>query len=108
MTNPYGDVELDAAGMRALAHPVRVRILFELRSAPATATMLSDKVGASPSVTSWHLRHLAEHGLVEDAPELGRGLASATGGRSAPASGTPSPTSRASRPPRHCSRRWTR
>ena len=73
MTNPYGDVELDAAGMRALAHPVRVRILFELRSAPATATMLSDKVGASPSVTSWHLRHLAEHGLVEDAPELGRG-----------------------------------
>ena len=73
MTNPYGDVELDAAGMRALAHPVRVRILFELRSAPATATMLSEKVGASPSVTSWHLRHLAEHGLVEDAPELGRG-----------------------------------
>ena len=73
MTNPYGDVELDAAGMRALAHPVRVRILFELRSAPATATMLSDKVGASPSVTSWHLRHLAEHGLVEDAPDLGRG-----------------------------------
>ena len=73
MTNPYGDVELDAAGMRALAHPVRVRILFELRSAPATATMLSEKVGASPSVSSWHLRHLAEHGLVEDAPELGRG-----------------------------------
>jgi len=73
MTNPYGDVELDAAGMRALAHPVRVRILFELRTAPATATMLSARVGASPSVTSWHLRHLAEHGLVEDAPELGRG-----------------------------------
>ncbi|QDP97107.1 winged helix-turn-helix transcriptional regulator [Microlunatus elymi] len=73
MTNPYGDVELDAAGMRALAHPVRVKILFELRSEPATATMLSSKVGASPSVTSWHLRHLAQHGLIEDAPELGRG-----------------------------------
>lgn len=73
MTNPYGDVELDAAGMRALAHPVRLRILFELRSEPATATMLSSKVGASPSVASWHLRHLATHGLIEDAPELGRG-----------------------------------
>jgi DNA-binding transcriptional ArsR family regulator len=73
MANPYGDVELDAAGMRALAHPVRVRILFELQSAPATATKLSDKVGASPSVTSWHLRHLAGHGLVVDVPELGRG-----------------------------------
>lgn len=73
MANPYGDVELDAAGMRALAHPVRVRILLELRTAPATATMLSAKVDASPSVASWHLRHLAQHGLVEDAPELGRG-----------------------------------
>lgn len=73
MANPYGDVELDAAGMRALAHPVRVRILFKLRDAPATATMLSSEVGASPSVTSWHLRHLAQHGLITDAPELGRG-----------------------------------
>jgi DNA-binding transcriptional ArsR family regulator len=59
--------------MRALAHPVRLRILFELRSAPATATLLSTKVGASPSVASWHLRHLAGHGLIAEAPELGRG-----------------------------------
>ncbi|SDS57833.1 ArsR/SmtB family transcription factor [Microlunatus soli] len=73
MTNPYGDVELDAAGMRALAHPVRIQILFRLQSEPATATMLSKTVGASPSVTSWHLRHLAQFGLVVDAPELGRG-----------------------------------
>ncbi|MET1007479.1 MAG: helix-turn-helix domain-containing protein [Propionibacteriaceae bacterium] len=68
MTNPYGDVELDARGMRALAHPVRLAILEQLRSGgPNTATGLSTLVGASPSVTSWHLRHLAEHGLVEDA-----------------------------------------
>ena len=73
MANPYGDVELDAAGMRALAHPVRLRILLELRSEPATATLLSSKVGASPSVTSWHLRHLAGHGLIAEAPELGHG-----------------------------------
>ncbi|MEP6527257.1 MAG: helix-turn-helix domain-containing protein [Nocardioidaceae bacterium] len=69
MANEWGDVELDAKGMRALAHPVRLAILQRLREAgPATATSLAPDVGASPSVTSWHLRHLAEHGLVEDAP----------------------------------------
>lgn len=74
MANPYGDLELDARGMRALAHPVRVRILGELqRHGPSTATRLSPAVGATPSVTSWHLRHLAEHGLVRDAPQQGSG-----------------------------------
>ena len=72
MTNPYGDVEFDARGMRALAHPVRVAILGRLQNdGPNTATGLSATVGASPSVTSWHLRHLAEHGLVRDAGRLG-------------------------------------
>ena len=32
MANPYGDVELDARGMRALAHPVRLAILTRLQS----------------------------------------------------------------------------
>jgi DNA-binding transcriptional ArsR family regulator len=74
VTNPYGDIELDARGMRALAHPVRVRILGELqRHGPSTATRLSPDVGATPSVTSWHLRHLAEHGLVRDADRQGNG-----------------------------------
>ena len=31
MTNPYGDIELDARGMRVLAHPVRLRALNELQ-----------------------------------------------------------------------------
>jgi DNA-binding transcriptional ArsR family regulator len=74
MANPYGDLELDARGMRALAHPVRVRILGELqRGGPSTATRLSPVVGATPSVTSWHLRHLAEHGMVRDAAGHGSG-----------------------------------
>ena len=74
MANDWGDVELDAKGMRALAHPVRLAILERLREqGPDTATGLAPHVGASPSVTSWHLRHLAEHGLVEDAPSDGRG-----------------------------------
>ncbi|MFJ3336036.1 ArsR/SmtB family transcription factor [Streptomyces sp. NPDC086766] len=54
--------------MRALAHPVRLAVLERLqRHGPATATQLSPHVGATPSVTSWHLRHLAGFGLVRDA-----------------------------------------
>lgn len=72
MANPYGDIELDATGMRALAHPVRLRLLNALqRGGPSTATALSTSVGASPSVVSWHLRHLAKHGLVLDAEPPG-------------------------------------
>lgn len=68
MSNPYGDVELDPRSMRALAHPVRLAILSRLQGhGPSTATALAPLVGASPSVTSWHLRHLAAHGLVRDA-----------------------------------------
>ena len=74
MTNPYGDVELTPRGMRAVAHPTRLAILGRLQAhGPATATTLAPMVGATPSVTSWHLRHLAEHGLVRDADVAGDG-----------------------------------
>jgi DNA-binding transcriptional ArsR family regulator len=68
LTNPFGDVEIsDPRAMRALAHPVRLAVLTHLqRHGPATATQLAPIVEASPSVTSWHLRHLASFGLVED------------------------------------------
>jgi DNA-binding transcriptional ArsR family regulator len=68
-SNHLGDVEItDPQAMRALAHPVRLSILDILRrSGPSTATQLAPEVGATPSVTSWHLRHLAAFGLVRDA-----------------------------------------
>lgn len=67
-SNRLGDIEItDPQAMRALAHPVRLAILDHLqRNGPATATELAPDVGASPSVTSWHLRHLASFGLVRD------------------------------------------
>ncbi|MFD7641565.1 ArsR/SmtB family transcription factor [Kitasatospora sp. NPDC059795] len=67
--NPLGDVELtDPRAMRALAHPVRLAVLERLnRHGAATASELAPHVGATPTVTSWHLRHLAEFGLVRDA-----------------------------------------
>ena len=68
LTNPFGDVELsDPKAMRALANPVRLAILGRLqRHGPSTATRLAPHVGATPSVASWHLRHLAAFGLVRD------------------------------------------
>ena len=69
LRNPYSDVEIaEPKAMRALAHPVRLAILSRLqRYGPSTATRLSPEVGATPSVTSWHLRHLERFGLVRDA-----------------------------------------
>ncbi|MEU6609831.1 helix-turn-helix domain-containing protein [Streptomyces shenzhenensis] len=68
-SNRLGDIEItDPQTMRALAHPVRLAILERLqRHGAATATQLAPDVGATPSVTSWHLRHLAGFGLVRDA-----------------------------------------
>jgi DNA-binding transcriptional ArsR family regulator len=68
LRNPMGDFEVtDPKAMRALAHPVRLQVLSRLqRYGPSTATQLSADVGATPSVTSWHLRHLATFGLVAD------------------------------------------
>ncbi|MFD7102613.1 ArsR/SmtB family transcription factor [Streptomyces celluloflavus] len=63
---------IDARSLRGLAHPLRMEI-FELLSldGPATATGLSERLGANTGTVSWHLRHLAEHGFIEE--ETGRG-----------------------------------
>jgi DNA-binding transcriptional ArsR family regulator len=58
---------LDARSLRALAHPLRVRLLDLLRAdGPATASGLGQRLGESSGTTSWHLRQLAEHGFVEE------------------------------------------
>ncbi|WP_405882116.1 helix-turn-helix domain-containing protein [Streptomyces sp. NBC_01136] len=43
------------------------------RRGPATASMLAERLGESSGATSYHLRQLAAHGFVEDAPERGKG-----------------------------------
>jgi len=65
----------DPTALKALAHPLRVRLLAALREAgPSTATELADRLGTETGSTSYHLRVLARHGFVEDAPadESGR------------------------------------
>ncbi|MGW3957278.1 ArsR/SmtB family transcription factor [Streptomyces sp. NPDC004752] len=65
---------LDARSLRGLAHPLRMRLLDALRhGGPATASQLAGKLGESSGATSYHLRQLAAHGFIEDAPERGKG-----------------------------------
>lgn len=58
----------DARTIRALAHPLRLRILDLLGEyGPLTATEVSERVGESPANCSFHLRTLARYGYIEDA-----------------------------------------
>ena len=72
--DPDQDAVLDPRSLRGVAHPLRLRLLGSLRNdGPQTATQLAARFGESSAATSYHLRTLAAHGFVADAPELGRG-----------------------------------
>ncbi|MEW9519098.1 helix-turn-helix domain-containing protein [Streptomyces tubercidicus] len=63
---------MDARSLRGLAHPLRMRILDLLTlDGPDTATGLGRRLGENTGTVSWHLRHLADHGFIEE--ETGRG-----------------------------------
>lgn len=66
--------ELDTSALRALAHPLRVQIYDILSQYGAqTATMLAEKLGESSGSTSYHLRALAKHGLIQEVEGRGTG-----------------------------------
>jgi DNA-binding transcriptional ArsR family regulator len=57
----------DVRALRALAHPLRSRLLGRLRlDGPSTASQLGRAVGESSGATSYHLRQLAAYGFVEE------------------------------------------
>jgi DNA-binding transcriptional ArsR family regulator len=65
---------LDAARLKALAHPFRLRLYERLEAdGPATATELARALGSNSGTTSYHLRELSRGGLVTDAPGERRG-----------------------------------
>ena len=71
---PDGVRRLGPSALRAYAHPLRLRMIqFLTDRGPATATQLSVEFGESTGQTSYHLRQLAKHGLVEDDTTRGRG-----------------------------------
>lgn len=67
------NLHLDAAAIKVLAHPLRSRLVSQLRrTGPSTATALASLLGTNSGATSYHLRRLVGVGLVEDTGD-GRG-----------------------------------
>lgn len=65
--------ESDPARIRALAHPLRLRLLDLLDAeGDLTATQCAARTGESVASCSFHLHTLARHGYVEAAPPRGR------------------------------------
>ncbi|MER7812023.1 winged helix-turn-helix domain-containing protein [Streptomyces sp900116325] len=65
-------VVLDAKGLRALAHPVRVQLVGLLRKyGPSTATRLAERLGVNSGTASYHLRQLGAAGFVQEDTERG-------------------------------------
>ncbi|WP_369217531.1 helix-turn-helix domain-containing protein [Streptomyces flavofungini] len=64
------DPESDVAALKALTHPLRIRLLGLLRAdGPATATELAAATGESSAATSYHLRVLAKYAFVTEAEQ---------------------------------------
>lgn len=62
------DPERDPAAIKALTHPLRIRLLGLLRmNGPATASELAARTGESSASTSYHLRVLAKYAFVTEA-----------------------------------------
>ena len=58
---------VDRAALRVLAHPLRSRLLAELRTVgAATASDLAAALGTNTGATSYHLRRLESVGLIHD------------------------------------------
>lgn len=64
----------DPQALRALAHPIRLKLLELLTvDGPATGKTLADLTGESTASVSYHVGQLAKWGLVERAHDLARG-----------------------------------
>jgi DNA-binding transcriptional ArsR family regulator len=72
MSEPF--VTPGPEALRALAHPVRLRMLGMLRvDGPDTASGLGRRLDLNTGATSYHLRQLARHGFIEEDAERGNG-----------------------------------
>lgn len=65
----------DVGTLKALGHPLRMKLYRALNvTGAATASQLGEQVDEAPSLVSYHLRKLAEHGLIQEAePRSGDG-----------------------------------
>lgn len=73
MTARDPETIIDPERIRALAHPLRLRLIDYLSSVEtATATECSEHTGESVASCSFHLRMLAKYGYIEPAARRGR------------------------------------
>lgn len=64
----------DPRALRALAHPLRLRLLRLLRNlGPSTATRLAERVDEVPAAVSFHLRQLQRYGFISEVAGRGKG-----------------------------------
>lgn len=62
-------MSLEVSALRAVAHPVRLRILSLLTGASMSAADLARELGITQANASYHLRQLAAAGMVVEAGE---------------------------------------
>ncbi|MFE4858369.1 ArsR/SmtB family transcription factor [Streptomyces sp. NPDC056670] len=71
---PQGNRRItDLDTLKAFGHPLRMKLYRALYIArTATASQLADQVDEAVSLVSYHLRKLADHGLIEEAEAQGK------------------------------------
>lgn len=70
MTSDDARAITDLGTLKAFTHPLRLKLYRALYVArTATASQLADQVDEAVSLVSYHLRKLAEHGLIEEAEQ---------------------------------------
>lgn len=69
MSDDRTDEQREVSTMRATAHPVRLQILSLLTGAELSAAEIARELDISHANASYHLRFLADAGLVEEAGE---------------------------------------
>ncbi|MEU1366103.1 helix-turn-helix domain-containing protein [Streptomyces sp. NPDC005803] len=63
----------DLGTLKAFGHPLRMKLYRALYIArQATASQLAEQVDEAVSLVSYHLRKLADHGLIEEAEREGK------------------------------------
>ena len=63
----------DLETLKAFGHPLRMKLYRALYIArTATASQLAEQVDEAVSLVSYHLRKLADHGLIEEAEQQGK------------------------------------
>ncbi len=63
-------LDADPRILRAIAHPLRATLLYELYArGAANATTLAEAVSKPVNSVSFHLRQLAKYGLIVEAPD---------------------------------------